>query len=149
MFRDGSKSGGGSRLGKPNKNPRGFRDQLRKYCESVNVDPFRFLADCIASTKMVAIGVDAQGTRVMAPAVPMQLKVLCAKELCQYLEPKQRALALSGDSDSPINFQYTLKITLAKAFEQAYGIPANQQNGQATALPPGLPAVPVTPLRRP
>jgi hypothetical protein len=145
----GRKTGGGSRLGKPNKHPKAFRDQLRAYCQSINVDPFRFLADCIADEKMVAIGMDDQGKRVMAPAVSMQLKVLCAKELCQYLEPKQRALTVAGDSDSPINFQYTLKITLAQAFERAYGLPANQQNGQATALPPGLPVVPVAPMRRP
>ena len=84
----GRKTGGGSRLGRPNKHPKAFRDQLRQYCESLGIDPFRFLADCIANDKKVCIGLDEKGTRVMAPAVPMQLKVLCAKELCQYLEPK-------------------------------------------------------------
>jgi len=104
------------------------------------------MADLIADKSLICVGVDANGKRLMAPLVPIAIKFNCAKELASYLEPKQRQVTLAGDSDSPVSFQYQLKITLAQAFERAYGIPANQQNGQATALPPGLP---VGPIRRP
>src|SRR6478672_10448666 len=84
----GRKTGGGSRLGKPNKRPKAFRDQLRQYCESLGIDPFRYMADLIADKSLICVGVDDSGKRLMAPLVPIAVKFNCAKELCSYLEQK-------------------------------------------------------------
>jgi hypothetical protein len=140
----GRKTGGGSRLGKPNKRTRGDRESLRQYLEANNLDPLRGMADLLRPGIIVCVGYDAEHQPIMGP-VPVTVYLSACKALAPYLLPTLRTLELTGDSDSPINFQYQLKITLAQAFEQAYGLPANQQNGQAVALPP---VVPVGPIRR-
>ena len=142
----GRKTGGGSRLGKPNKHPKAFKDRIWAYCAAKGVDPFEFMIDMIVNAKTVCIGLDDQNKRVLVPEVSMALKFQAAREIACYLEPKQKMVTLAGDSDSPIEFTYNLKIALSDAFARAYGAPANQQNGQAMALPP---VVPVGPIRRP
>ena len=129
-------TGGGSRLGKPNKHPKAFRDKLRAYCARLGIDPFEYMADLIANTELVPIGVDAEGQPVLAPLVPVQVKFNCAKELASYLEPRMRTLEVTGHPDHPLHFMVQVKTTLAQAFELAYGAPP--VNGHAT--PRRLPA---------
>ena len=98
----GKKTGGGSRRGSPNKHPTSFRTALREYCETLRVDPHRFMADLLANTDEVVIGVDNQGNPITAPAVKIELKFNVAKELAQYLEPKLKAVEHSGPDGAPI-----------------------------------------------
>ncbi|SRR6266568_3730280 len=101
---NGRKSGGGSRKGRPNKHKTTFREQLRAYCESLGVDPHRFMADLMADDSDVVYGVDVEGNPIMGPAVKKELKFNAAKELAQYLEPKLKAMELdvSGTQDKPL-----------------------------------------------
>src|SRR4029453_1157707 len=98
----GRKTGGGSRKGRKNKHPKGFRAQLRAYCAARGIDPFHFLADLIANTETIIVGVDAQSTPITAPAVSLDLKFRAARELASYLEPKLRSVELTGDPEKPL-----------------------------------------------
>jgi hypothetical protein len=99
----GKKTGGGSRKGRPNTHKSTFRTQLRDYCASLGVDPHRFMADMIADTSTVVVGLDAEGTPITAPACKPELKLAAARELAQYLEPKLKAvdMAVRGLLDVP------------------------------------------------
>ncbi len=88
---------GGRRKGTGNKRKGSFREELRAYCATLGVDPHHFMADLIADTATVHIGVTADGTPIVAPAVGMTLKLQAARELAQYLEPKLKAVEHSGD----------------------------------------------------
>ena len=75
----------------------------------------------------------------MDPTIEDQhLKFLALKELCQYLEPKLRAVVIAGDPHNPITFVNRVKTTLSEAFEAAYGPTDMGTNGQARSRP--LPA---------
>lgn len=100
---------GGRQKGTPNKHKRTFREQLRDYCESIGVDPHRFMADMIADAELVAIGVDDAGVAVLAPAVSKKMKLEAAKELAQYLEPKLKAVEHSGEIAQDIHIEVTLE----------------------------------------
>lgn len=120
----GQFTGGGSRKGRPNKHPKAFRDQLRAYCESIGVDPHLFLADLIANTETVVVGFDLNGGAITQPAVNTAIKFHAAKELAQYLEPKLRAIEISGNPDQPLQ-HYVVVDNLAKALARAYPKPSN------------------------
>ena len=115
----GHKTGGGTRKGRPNKYPKTFRDQLWAYCAQLGVNPHHYLADLLADTSEVAIGVDPEGRPIMAPAVSVQLKFQAAKELAQYLAPKLRSVELTGDVDKPV--QVAVATSLVQALQRAYG----------------------------
>jgi len=116
-------TGGGSRKDKPNRAKVEFRRALQAYCDERNFNPFH---------AMVQLAID--------PAVEDQhLRFLALKELCQYLQPKLRAVVIGGDPDNPVDIAYRVKVSLAEAFALAYGEPASQMNGQATVLPQAIP----------
>lgn len=71
--------------GSRNKDKEDFRQRIRKYCEANNVDPFMYMADLIKKK-----------------GVLHQVKLIAAKELAQYLEPKLRSVEISGNEDKPL-----------------------------------------------
>lgn len=85
----GFKSGGRIK-GTPNKRNESFQDHLRTYCKRKGVDPHYFMVDMLAD-----------------PETELMLQFQAAKELAQYLEPKLRAMEVSGN----IDHSHTLTIT--------------------------------------
>jgi hypothetical protein len=113
----GKKTGGGSRKGKPNRAKAAFRDELQRYCDDKGVNPFHALLEL------------ATDSSIDDP----HLQFLALKELCQYLQPKLRAVTLSGDSAAPLVVQQAVT-TLHGALDQAYG---DRRNGHAALTPGG------------
>jgi hypothetical protein len=98
----GTKTGGGSRKGRPNRAKMTFRAELQAYCASIGLDPFHQLAQFAADTT-----VEDQHVRFLA-----------LKELCQYLQPKLRAVELSTDPDHALHHHFD---GLLEALERVYG----------------------------
>jgi hypothetical protein len=65
-----------------------FQDALRKYCQDRHVDPHFWMVDLL-----------------VRKGVRLELKFLAAKELAQYLQPKLRAVEVSGDPEQPVHMQ--------------------------------------------
>jgi hypothetical protein len=86
----GSKTGGGSRKGRPNRAKMTFRAELQAYCASIGLNPFHQLAQLAADVTR-----DDQ-----------HLRFLALKELCQYLQPKLRAMQLSEDPANPVHYHF-------------------------------------------
>ena len=139
----GRKTGGGSRLGKPNKRTNTDRETLRRYCEVNNLDPLRGMADLLRPGVIVCVGYDAEHQPIMGP-VPVAVYLSACKALAPYLLPPLRTVELVGDPNNPVAFAVQYKTTLNEAFRLAYNVHENR-NGQTTALPPVLP---VGPIRR-
>jgi len=91
-----------SRAGKPNKAKADFRSRLQAYCTRHKVDPFYAMVKMLAddSTQPV-LNLDGEVSG-QVPTVPMGLKFQCAKELCQYLQPKLRSVTVAGDPEQPL-----------------------------------------------
>jgi hypothetical protein len=98
----GSKTGGGSRKGRPNRAKMTFRAELQAYCASIGLDPFHQLAQFAADTTME----------------DQHVRFLALKELCQYLQPKLRAMQLSEDPDNPIHHHFA---SFLDAVERVHG----------------------------
>jgi len=71
--------------GAKNKDKEEFRDRIKRYCIENNADPFIYLADMLRK-----------------PKVPYSVKVVAAKELAQYLQPKLRSIEVTGDPEKPL-----------------------------------------------
>lgn len=99
----GKKTGGGVRTGSGNKRKEAFQEQLRTYCAEKHVDPHWYMVDLIADASL-----DDPG-----------LKFQAAKELAQYLEPKLRAIEVSGDPDQPLHHSVVVH-NLVEALNRAY-----------------------------
>lgn len=84
-----------------------FRERLNRYLKTKRVDPWYFMAQCIADESMVE-RIAADGTVVLVPAVSLEHKIQCAKELAQYLQPKLRSVELSTDPESPLQILQAL-----------------------------------------
>jgi hypothetical protein len=78
----------GRRRGDANRAKKQFRDLLRQYCVEKGVNPFYFMADLLAKKRL-----------------SLSVKLLAAKELAQYLEPKLRSTELTGDPEKPVALQ--------------------------------------------
>lgn len=72
-------------VGSKNKEKEDFRNRIKRYCEETRSDPFKFMVDIINKK-----------------GVPYPLKILAAKELMQYLEPKLRSVEVTGDPEKPL-----------------------------------------------
>jgi hypothetical protein len=118
----GTKTGGGSRRGRGNRAKIAFREELQAYCDSIGLNPFHQMAQLVVD-----------------PTVEDQhLRFLALKELCQYLQPKLRAVELSGNPDHPLHTALDIKMTLNDALRKAYDAEERRQNGHAR---PNLEAV--------
>lgn len=71
--------------GARNKDKEDFRARIRKYCEAKGKDPFEYMAELIVKK-----------------GVLHSVKLMAAKELAQYLEPKLRSVEITGDPDKPL-----------------------------------------------
>ena len=80
-----------------------FRERLRRYMSARKVDPHYWMVQLLAD-----------------PEASTDHKLQAAKELAQYLEPKLRAIELSGDADNPLHHLHEL--------------PAGQLNARITQL---------------
>ena len=94
------REGAGRPLGAQDKRKVAFREALRAYIDKKNCDPHRYMADLIADMSLVAVGVDADGKPVLRPAVSVEHKLMAAKELAQYLEPKMRAIEVEAGPET-------------------------------------------------
>ena len=74
--------------GSKNKDKTAFRDKIWAYCEERGIDPFKYMVNLLAS-----------------PRTKQEIRFAAAKELAQYLEPKLRAVQLSGDRENPVVVQ--------------------------------------------
>jgi hypothetical protein len=81
-----------------------FRVRLREYCASIGVDPHYYMADMIADTEEVVLGVSDTGLVIMGPKIKPSEKLKAATELAQYIEPKLKSvdMELSGNQARPI-----------------------------------------------
>ena len=86
-----------TRKGVPNKKKQAFRERLQAYCTRHNADPHYWMARMLGDTTTY---MDAEG--VIHPTVPLSIKVDCASQLAQYLQPKLRSVEVSGDADNPV-----------------------------------------------
>jgi hypothetical protein len=112
----GKKTGGGSRKGKPNRAKVAFRDELQRYCDARGFNPFHALVQLAADSSID----------------DPHLQFLALKELCQYLQPKLRAVTLAGDSAAPLVVQTVTSLQTALA--HAYGEPEHRNGHAATPL---------------
>lgn len=97
-----------------NKRKLAFRERLKKYCEDKGVDPHFWMVDVLTKQR-----------------VTYDLKLQCAKELAQYLEPKLRAIELSGSAEHPLHITYTLEQRLQSAHAGLEKV----RNGHAAPVP--------------
>lgn len=89
MARNGVKTGGGSRKGKPNKVYAYTRELLWEYItaqqeQGKRSNPYEVLVDTMLTTE------------------DGRLAVQCAKELATYLLPRLASVQLQGDTDHPL-----------------------------------------------
>lgn len=98
--------GSGRKAGTPNKDTK----TLMERCEALKVDPFEILA-MTAKGDWKGLGfkptlehITGPGgqplTREKEPVIELDLRVQAAKEMCQYLYPKRKAIELTADEDS-------------------------------------------------
>jgi hypothetical protein len=99
----GKKTGGGLRTGSRDKRKEAFRVRLQAYCVDKDVDPHLYMVDLIADPLLE----------------DRSLKFQAAKELAQYLEPKLRAVEVSGNPDQPLHHSVVIQ-TLSEALARAY-----------------------------
>jgi hypothetical protein len=115
----GIKTGGGSRKGKPNRAKVAFREELQAYCDGIGLNPFFEMAQLAAD-----------------PTVEDQhLRFLAFKEICQYLQPKLRAVTIAGDQENPLHAVLDVKTTLQEALDKAYAATERHTNGHALPSP--------------
>lgn len=75
--------------------------ELEELLKNIDFDPLEFLARVAEGkeTETVVDSYDAESDKLTTHQVPvkMSLRVECAKELAQYIAPKQKSVVLSGD----------------------------------------------------
>lgn len=74
-----------------------FRMNFQRYCDRLGADPFKWMAQTLADA---TTWIDGEGKEHYT--VPLPIKVECATQLAQYLQPKLRAIELSADADNPV-----------------------------------------------
>jgi hypothetical protein len=89
MARNGTKTGGGSRKGRPNKRTLKTRDELWAYIEQggPGANPFQRLVDRMMATDSEAI------------------EITCAQALADRLLPKLKAVEHTGKDGGPIDYR--------------------------------------------
>ncbi len=99
---------GGRQPGAANRTKRAFRERLQAYATRYKVDPHDWMVRCLADATTQVIGITDAGTPLEAPTVSVALKLQCARELAQYLQPKLRSIELTGAADSPVEVLHRL-----------------------------------------
>ena len=80
-----------SRKGKPNVKKQAFRDRLQTYCTRFKADPHFWMVRQLSDSR-----------------VPIAIRMECATQLAQYLQPKLRSVQLTGDADNPLRHLHEL-----------------------------------------
>ena len=104
---------GGSRKGKPNAKKQAFRDRLAAYCTRHKADPHYWMARTLGDTTTT---LDGEGQPV--PTVPLAIKIECASQLAQYLQPKLRSVVLAGDAANPLQVLQQMPAAQLEAYIQ-------------------------------
>lgn len=93
MARNGVKTGGGSRKGRPNKNTAKTRDELWKYVEeNGKTNPLQFLIDTVND-----------------PKIDYTLRIQCANTVLPYMASKLQPVdPASGQAEQRISVRVTL-----------------------------------------
>jgi len=105
----GSPKHGGRQKGTPNKSTQ----NLLLKAEELSVDPFEILL-LYVKRDWKALGfatenvLDKEGFETSVPRISMETQIECAKEVCQYIYPKRKAIELSGDLENPVQISMTL-----------------------------------------
>jgi len=81
---------------------------LSLVADEIGVNPFEILLYAagglwqeLGLTSPTITKVSAQGNEYEVEALPIELRIAAAKEACQYLHPKKRAIEHSGSDDAP------------------------------------------------
>jgi hypothetical protein len=134
---------GGRTRGQTNKAKTAFRERLQAYATRHKVDPHYFMVKTLADDSTTT-RLTLEGVTVKVPTVSMALKVQCAKELAQYLQPKLRSVELTGDPDNPVRHlhelpQADLDALITRLLRQTgyAGGPVPGYGGGHAALPEG------------
>jgi len=80
MPKGGARQGAGRKPGKRNLHTLDFRQFLKDYCAQKKVDPYTFFIDVLAM-----------------PDASLNHKLIAAREIAQYIEPKLRSLEHTGE----------------------------------------------------
>lgn len=105
----GSPKTGGRQIGSVNKITAKYRRDVASLCEELKCDPFKIQA-LIANGDWEALGYDssvyvresADGKSTsLGYVLPPELRQRAAKELCEYISPKLRAIEHSGEILNP------------------------------------------------
>jgi hypothetical protein len=110
-----------------------FRERLIRYMKTKRIDPHYWMVKCLADDSLRTT-VTADGATVLTPTVPLGLKFACAKELAAYLEPKRKAVILTGDAANPV----TLLHAMPQADLDALITRLLRQTGYASGPAPAL-----------
>lgn len=91
--------GAGRKKGTPNRKTQ----ELLAKCEASGVDPFDvLLLICKGIEEMIVKDDKGKEKRISIP-VKTENRLAAAKELCQYLYPKRKAIELTSEEDKAIN----------------------------------------------
>lgn len=99
----GHKKLGGRTKGTPNKKTELLLDK----CNELDVDPFEILL-LFAKGDWKALGYDGaqkvinvtkNGDEILGDVISPEIRSRCAKEACEYIHPKRKAVELSNDSE--------------------------------------------------
>ena len=88
----------GRPVGSLSKGKQEFRKALLRYCADKSVDPFYWMVDLLTKKR-----------------VKNELKMLAARELAQYLQPKLKSIEITGDKEHPLHLIATLAVEQRQA----------------------------------
>lgn len=91
-------TGSGRKKGTPNKKTQELRDK----CEAAGVDPFDVLLQICKGTKEIIVKDDKGKEKTVELPINTEHRLAAAKELCQYIYPKRKAIELTSDEDNAI-----------------------------------------------
>lgn len=117
----GSPKFGGRTKGTPNKKTQALLDRAKE----LGIDPFEILLYA-AGNKWARLGYCSgtlrrkgdDGKTYTVDRIPLELRIIAAKEACQYIYPKRKAIEISTDEKNPIG-AYLLMTVEERAIKRA------------------------------
>jgi hypothetical protein len=102
---DGMGRLGGRAKGTPNKKTQELMDKA----EELGADPYTVLLlftkndhEALGYDKHTVVGVSKSGEAIEGLTISPELRAQCARDACQYIYPKRKAVELSQDADNPV-----------------------------------------------
>jgi len=108
--------------GSINKNKRGLKSQLRQ-AYGADFDVIMMMGkNCVTLHKiatdhaegLVSIGVDGYGGKVIDASSSAKTAIDALEKLAQYVEPKLKAVEVSGPDGGPIDMTWSIEVTEVK-----------------------------------